>query len=78
MEEVGLDEFFHDLTQEQEWHDADDKKIVDQYRNLLAMLNTVLKDWKVFKIGAVKIDIHIVGRTATGDWAGIKTEAVET
>ncbi len=77
-EEVGLDEFFHDLTQEQEWHDADDKKTVEQYRNLLAVLNQELKDLKVFKIGEVKIDIYIVGRTATGDWAGIKTEAVET
>ena len=78
VEEVGLDEFFHDLTQDQEWHDADDKKTVERYRTLLAVLNGDLNDLKVFKIGEAKVDVYIVGRTATGDWAGIKTEAVET
>jgi len=77
-EEVSLDEFFHDLIQDQDWHDADDKKIVEQYRNLLAVLNKNLMDLKVFKIGQVELDIYIIGRTTAGDWAGIKTEAVET
>jgi hypothetical protein len=78
VEEVGLDEFFHDLIQDQEWHDAEDKMTVERYRNLLAVLKKKLKDPKVFKIGEVKIDIFIVGRTTDGEWAGIKTQAVET
>jgi hypothetical protein len=78
VEEVSLDEFFHDLIQDQDWHDADDKKTVEQYRNLLAVLNKNLMDLKVFKIGQIELDIYIVGRTTAGDWAGIKTEAAET
>jgi hypothetical protein len=78
VEEVGLDQFFHDLTQDQDWHDADDKKTVDQYRNLLAVLKKNLVDSKVFKIGDAELEIYIIGRTTDGDWAGIKTKAVET
>jgi hypothetical protein len=78
VEEVSVAEFFGDLTQDQEWHDADDKKTVSQYRNLLAVLNSNLTELKVFKIGEVKVDIYVVGRTTGGDWAGVKTKAVET
>jgi hypothetical protein len=78
VEEVGLDQFFHDLTQDQDWHDAEDKKTVEQYRNLVAMLKKNLVDSKVFKIGDAELEIYIVGRTTDGDWAGIKTKAVET
>jgi hypothetical protein len=78
IEEVGLDEFFHDLIQDQDWHDADDKKTVEQYRNLVGVLKKNLVDSKVFKIGDAELDIYIVGRTTDGDWAGIKTKAVET
>jgi hypothetical protein len=78
IEEVAVAEFFGDLTQDQDWHDADDKKTVERYRNLLAVLNKSLAKPKVFKIGEATVDIYIVGRTPDGDWAGIKTTAVET
>ena len=78
VENVGLGEFFHDLIQDQEWHDADGKKTVEKYRNLLTVLKEHLTDVKVFKVGEVEIDIYIVGQTATGDWAGVMTTAVET
>ena len=78
VENVGLGEFFHDLIQDQDWHSADDKKTVEQYRHLLTVLKEHLTDIRVFKVGEVEIDIYIVGRTADGDWAGIMTTAVET
>lgn len=78
VENVGLAEFFHDLIHDQDWQDTDGKTTVQQYRNLLAILQENLTDLKVFKVGEVEIDIYIVGRTATGDWAGVMTTAVET
>ena len=81
IEEYGLDEFFQDLIQDQNWHKPDDKKTVEKYRNLLAVLKDHLADLKVFEVGEVEIDIYdiyIVGRTAEGDWAGVMTTAVET
>ena len=78
VEEVGLEKFFQDLIQDQDWHDDHDKKIVERYRNLLAVLKKQLTDAKVFKVGKVQIDIYIVGRTSDGEWVGTKTSAVET
>lgn len=78
VEEIGLEEFFRDLTQEQDWHDEAAKQVVQKYRNLLIVLKQTLAELKVFRIGKVQIDIFIVGREAVGDWAGIKTTAVET
>jgi hypothetical protein len=78
VENVGLGEFFHDLIQDHDCHDAEAKKTVDKYRHLLTVLEEHLTDLKVFKVGEVEIDIYIVGRTAEGDWAGVMTTAVET
>jgi len=33
---------------------------------------------KVFRIGEVKVDVYLVGKSAGGDWAGLKTTSVET
>jgi hypothetical protein len=78
ISEIGLEAFFRDLIQDQDWHDEDAKRAVQQYRNLLVVLKQTLKNLKVFKIGEVQIDIYIVGRAPDGEWAGIKTTAVET
>jgi hypothetical protein len=32
----------------------------------------------VFRVGQTQIDILIIGKTKDGQWAGIKTRAVET
>lgn len=37
-----------------------------------------LRNVTVFKVGAVNIAVYAVGRTADGQYAGIKTEVVET
>ena len=78
VENVGLGEFFHDLIQDHDWHDAEAKKMVDKYRNLLTVLKGHLTDLRAFKVGEIEIDIYIVGQTAAGDLAGVMTTAVET
>ena len=77
VENVGLGEFFHDLIQDYDWHDAEAKKTVNKYRHLLTVLEEYLTDLRVFKVGDGEIDIYVVGRTAEGDWAGIMTNVVE-
>jgi Nuclease A inhibitor-like protein len=78
VEEVDLEEFFQDLIEDQDWHDEKAKRAVQQYRQLLVVLKQNLADLKVFKIGEVQIDIYLIGRATDGDWAGIKTAAIET
>ena len=48
-----------------------------EFKPLLDALGK-LKDPTVFKVGEINIAVYVVGRTADGQYAGIKTEVVET
>ena len=45
---------------------------------LFGVLAHHLSGTTVFKVGEVTIDVYVVGRTADGQYAGVKTEVVET
>ena len=78
VDEVSLDDFFQDLTQEQDWHGEEEKADVEKYQTLLKAIREQLSGVKVFKVGDTEKDIYIVGKTKEGDWVGLKTTAVET
>ena len=78
VEEVSLPDFFKDLTAEQDWHGNKEKAQVNRFRELQQAIQTNLSDPKVFRAGETNVDIYIVGKTAEGDWVGLKTRAVET
>jgi hypothetical protein len=78
VQEVPVSDFFSALTQDQDWHGQAEKETTARYRDLHAAIQNHLSDVKVFKVGDVNLDIFIVGRTPTGDYAGVKTKAVET
>jgi hypothetical protein len=78
VEEVNLEDFFQDLTREQDWHGEEEKEDVQRYRALLEALREHLSGAKVFKVGQAQKRVYIVGKTKEGDWAGLKTTAVET
>ena len=78
VQEMSLSDFFKDLTEEQDWHGKEEKEIVRKFRELEKAIRANLSSATVFRIGETKIDIYIVGQTAYGGWAGLKTRAVET
>jgi hypothetical protein len=78
VRETTLEDFFENLTQDQAWHDDDDRRTVARFRALRKTLEEHLTDPKVFRVGSVNIDVYVVGRAATGDWVGLKTKSVET
>ncbi len=78
VREVPLQDFFKDLTTAQDWHGQEEKATVEKFRNLLAVIRQHLSDVKVFKVGATKVGVFIIGKTDEGDLAGLKTTAVET
>lgn len=49
-----------------------------EFDALAKMLHEHLSGIKVYKVGEVEMDVYIVGKTADGHWAGVKTEVVET
>lgn len=78
VEFVELDSFFGLAATEQSWHSTKEKKTVKRYQNLVKLIKDNLADVKVARIGTITIDVYIVGRTPSGDLAGLTTKVVET
>jgi hypothetical protein len=78
IEAVSLDNFFKDLIKEEKWHGQEEKALVQRYLKLKATVAEHLSNVQVLRVGTIRVDIFIVGKTKQGDWAGIKTMAVET
>lgn len=78
VEIVTLEDFFRDLTKEEDWHGKEEKVTVERYRHLLTVIKSHLTDAKVLRVGKVNVDIFIVGRTKEGNLMGVRTKAVET
>jgi hypothetical protein len=78
VREVAFDKFFADLTKEEDWHEEEEKAMVEKYRNLVEVLRAQLSDLKVFRVGETEVTIDVVGKAPSGNWAGVKTAAVET
>jgi len=78
VEERGFAEFFARLTEIQDWFGDEEKKTAQKFVRLKELMETNLKDLKVFKIGKIQLDIYVVGLNAESKLTGIKTKAVET
>lgn len=78
VEFVELDSFFELAATEQSWHSTKEKETVKRYQNLVKLIKANLADVKVARLGTITIDVYIVGRTPSGDLAGLTTKVVET
>jgi hypothetical protein len=75
VEAVSLAELFEPLMEEREGENGTD---ATRFRALFELLSSELADIRVLRIGSVNIDIHVLGRQASGEWIDLKTKAVET
>ena len=73
-----VDEFFAIATQEEDWHDEEERETVRRFQNLVSVLKQNLSQLQVYRVGSIEIDAYIVGVTDGGDWAGLSTKLVET
>lgn len=78
IETVELDYFFRNCAEEKEWHDEIQKQDVQKFQSLVKTLKDNLTDIKVYRLGSINIDVYILGKTLSGDLAGISTKVVET
>ncbi len=68
VEELTVSEFFRSLP----------TAVRGQFFDLLVAFVEHLSGVKVFKVGGPKFTVYVVGTTADGHRAGVKTEVVET
>jgi hypothetical protein len=78
VEVVSLAELFAPATADRAWHNARERRAAARFRHLVEVLDRSLADVRVFKVGAVAKDVYILGRTAGGTYAGLRTRVVET
>jgi len=75
---VSVNDFFAIATQEEDWHDEEERETVKRFQNLVSVLKQNLSQLQVYRVGSIDIDAYIVGRTSSGDWTGLSTKLVET
>lgn len=71
VEETGAADFFAPVTE----GDGEDAA---RFRKLEEILKRDLTDLRGYRVGAVDIDVYLLGRHASGEWIGLKTHVVET
>ena len=78
IERVDLEEFFKNVVEDQDWHGEMEKEQTRKFRNLVKVLKSSLSDLRVFRAGKIEIDVYVAGRSAPGEWIGVKTKVIET
>lgn len=78
IEVICIDDFFAPALRRQNREKEEDLAELKQYQSLIDFLKTNLKDIKVYRIGSIEIDIYIIGKTESGNYAGLLTKAIET
>jgi hypothetical protein len=78
VRELDFDAFFANATREQDWQDEEARARVRKFQALVKFLKERLSEIKVYRVGGVEADIYVVGKTESGDFAGVKTKVVET
>ncbi|MDB5290344.1 MAG: Nuclease inhibitor-like protein [Phycisphaerales bacterium] len=69
IREQSVDEFFAGLAESD-----DAKKFADLRRELESRLSGL----RVFRVGDIEVGVYLIGKTPSGDWAGLRTTSVET
>jgi hypothetical protein len=75
---LAVDDFFAIATQEEDWHDKEERETVKRFQNLVSVLKQNLSQLQVYRVGSIDIDAYIVGMTLSGDLMGLSTKLVET
>lgn len=78
VEEKSFAEFFARLTETQDWFGDEEKATAQKFVELKNLLESNLRDLKVFKVGKIQLDVYAVGIDAENNLLGIQTKAVET
>ena len=78
IEEVSITEFFGRLTAVKDWFGEAERARAIKFLDLHKLIEENLCNGKVFRIGAIRVQIFVVGINAEGRLMGVSTEAVET
>jgi hypothetical protein len=75
---LTVGDFFVIAIQEEDWHDQEEREMVQRFQNRVSVLKHNLSQLQVYRVGNINIDAYIVGVTPSGDWTGLSTQLVQT
>ncbi|TAE23255.1 MAG: nuclease [Cytophagales bacterium] len=78
VEEGSEDEFWDLPTRQEDWHGDEERERASRFIELKKIVEENLTVRQLFRVGDTEIDVYLLGRTADGSRAGLKTKVVET
>lgn len=78
VEVVELEHFLRNMTQARPESGEEGKQQAARFQQLQKKLKELLQDVKVYRVGETNITVFILGKTPSGDIAGLRTNVVET
>lgn len=78
VEDTTIPYLFEGLTTAPDDASDNEKASAARFAKLVEVLETELEDVRVYRVGAVDIDVVVLGRHESGSWLGVKTKVVET
>ena len=78
IEIVELPYFFRNMTREEPEEGEGENQTARRYKELQEFLEQNLLEVKVYRLGKRRIQAYILGKAATGEYAGLKALLVET
>ena len=78
VERRSVDDFFRNAVTAQPWHSPEEKVTVKRYQALVALVHQTLPDARVYRVGAISLDVLILGTGPGGGALGLATKVVET
>ncbi|TAF66953.1 MAG: hypothetical protein EAZ55_04605 [Cytophagales bacterium] len=72
------EDFFAPLILEEDWHEEEEKKIVQQFKELKQTLESQLQNCQIWLIGETQINAYLLGETTEGYTLGCQTLLIQT
>lgn len=76
--EISFNDFFKPLIKVEDWFGEEEKKWAEDSLKLKNLLSENAKDFQIFKVGLIEIDVYVFGKAEECKWLGLKTKVVET
>lgn len=78
VEQTSFTQLFDRLTVTKDWHGELERARAKKFLELREVLEDVLDQLTVYRLGEIRIDIFAVGMDRSGRLMGVMTQAVET
>lgn len=78
VETAELSYFFRNVTRDRPEHGTAEKESVQRFRHLQQVLEQALQGVRVYRVGTIRVEALVLGRTREGQIAGLKTTLIET